>query len=711
MSGQPILSIIVPVYNREAYLKRCLESLMNQTMKEIEVLIIDDGSTDQTPEITAEFQRANPERIRSFRTENRGSAKARNLGMKEARGKYITFVDSDDYVEADAYENICRVAQEESADVLCAPAYRWEEGECQIIGHCPEGERDKTSIIYCTTGNLWNKLFRREFLQRTGLEMPDLVISEDASFVMAAMTWADKVSYVDNAYYHYELSENSLSLATKERPWIVELVKTQREWLLTHINDEYHEVIREVLQKQFLYFFQNNQKYQDQLWEYLKQEQKFYLNEEMDNVLFPNPGKQIKEILFSADQLIPQIVYLNGFDPSFDIEKQAREIERSLFVEPCEIRVLTQDNCAVENYPFIQNALEQKNYELVGAYFGMEDILNSGGMYIGNRICILDKWNGLRVNRAFFGLDVFNTLSLQIFGGAANNTVMKKICSACQIEDSSQDIFQELLEEILREDKEDSLNEGDQVMTYENEMIKNKDLRIYKTGVFVLPEYGIMSLGIYQDYNSADQEELRQYVFMQTRKAWKERKAWEREFIYTKNKAYKNTLWQQKQRKNLQEKLEKQQIQQENLLEKLERTSQDLSWMQNQREHLQKKVEKAARDIAWQQDQRENLQKKLNKASQDISWLQNQRENLQERLNTANKNLEWIKDQNKMMQTALDETEAFLLDQKNENAQLKETYNRISQEKELLEQSFSYRLGRALTWIPRRIRQLIRGNQ
>ena len=103
------------------------------------------------------------------------------------------------------------------------------------------------------------------------------------------------------------------------------------------------------------------------------------------------------------------------------------------------------------------------------------------------------------------------------------------------------------------------------------------------------------------------------------------------------------------------------------------------------------------------------MQKKLNKASQDISWLQNQRENLQERLDTANKNLEWIKGQNKMIQTALNDTEVLLLDQKNENAQLKETCNRISQEKELLEQSFSYRLGHALTWIPRKICQLIRG--
>lgn len=730
MLGQPLLSIIVPVYNRETYLRRCLESLMNQTMEEIEVLVIDDGSTDQTPQILDEFQQANPDRIRSFRTENRGPAEARNYGMKNAKGKYITFVDSDDYVEKDAYEKICNMALEENADVICAPAYRWEDEECQIIGYCPEEERDKTSIIYYTTGSLWNKLFRKEFLKEKGLKVPDLVISEDLSFVMAAMTWAEKLCYVDYAYYHYELSENSLSLASRERPWIVELVRKQKDWLLAHINNAYNEVIREVLQKQFLYCYQNNYKFQDQLWTYLRQEQSFYLNEGRDNILFPNPGRQLRELLLSADHLIPQIVYLNGFDPTFDVNRQAEEVKNSLFVEPCEVRILNQKNCTWEKDSWVQDTLEQENYALAGAYYAMKSILSSGGIYLGNRIQILDKWNGMRVNRAFFGLDAFDAVSLQLFGGAANNLIMETILASWMEEDQSVSGFQEFLKKKLLEKCEDSMESDEREKAYENTSINDKDVRVYKAGVFVLPEYGIMSLSIYSDYYLETEAELRQCLFLRTRRVWKERKAQDTELAYTKNKAYQNTLWQQKQRKNLQKKLDQQQVQQELLHERLDKAGQDLSWLQGQRTHLQKRVEKLSRDLNWQQDQRQRVQEKFNKTHQDLTWMQNQRDNLQKKLDEINLKLEWTQNQKDNLQKKFDETsqrleweqeqkisiqeelneaKVSLQSQIDENEYLEKKCGEITREKENLERSYSYRVGCMVTWIPRWIRRMLKG--
>ncbi len=662
MSEKPLLSVIIPVYNREAYLRRCLESVAGQTMKELEVLVIDDGSTDNTPQIIEEFRRKDPERFRCFRTGKGGPAKARNYGIKEARGRYITFVDSDDFVDPDAYEVVCKAALDQDADVICTPAYQWQEGECHMVGLCPEEDPDQDTIIYYTTSNLWNKLFRRDLLQATGLEIPDFQIGEDTAFVMAVLTWAKKLVYVDHGYYHYELSEDSLSLSSADRPWIVKNAAEVKDWMLIHANPEHFEVIREVLQKQLLYLYQNNLKFQDQLWLYLKQEQEFYLNAEGQALLFPNPGNRIKELMLRTTQLIPQIVYINGFDPSFEAEQQKMELTHSLFWEACKVVILKAENCDVNCCGLIQEAIRQEDYELAGVYFAMEHILDTGGVYVGNRIQILDKWNGLRVNTAFFGYEISETVSLQVFGGISGNLCMKQIVNRCRSCDCLSNAFSEVLKDVLS---------GESGKTEGREKEEAGSPEVYGTGVFVLPEYGVLPLSVYRDYNTEAAAGLREYVLWRTRREWKERKEKEAELVHLRNKAFQDALWQRRK--------------QENLHEKLHKAGQDLSWMQNQREHLQKKLDKASRDVAWQQGQRNLLQEKLNKAGKDLSWQQKQREILQKKL---------------------DQAEEGLLGQKERNERLQEQYERLAQEKEEIQNSVSYRLGRGITWIPRWIRSM-----
>lgn len=681
MLQQPLLSIIIPVYNREGYIRRCLESVIGQTMEELEILVIDDGSDDGTPQVIEEFHQKDPERVRCFRIEKSGPAKARNLGIREAKGQYITFVDSDDFVDPDGYEIVCRAALEQEADVVCAPAHRWQEGECQMVGVCPKEDPDQDAIIYYTTSNLWNKLFRRDFLQETGLELPNFRIGEDTAFVMSVMTWAKKLIYVDHGYYHYELAQDSLSLASAERPWIAENAREVKEWMLKSANPEHFEVIREVLQKQLLYLYQNNMKFQDRLWLYLKQEQEFYLNEGKQP-LFSNPGSRLEALLLRTPRLIPQIVYINGFDPEFDVRKQGTELAHSLFWEDCQVIILNGESCDIHSCRFVQEALREKDYEAAGAYFAMERILDTGGFYAGNRIQPLDQWNGLSVNTAFFGYEIWEAVSRQVFGGIPGNPDMRQILARCQDCDYSPDVLQEILEEVLSGKAE---GEGEKLESREA-----AKAAVYEPGVFVLPEYGVPPLAIYKDYNTDAASELRQYLLWRTRREWKEREARETELVQLRNKAYRDTLWQQKQRENLQEKLDRQR---ENLLEKLNKASHDLAWQQNQREHLQKKLEKASRDVTWQQGQRKALQEKLNKAGQDLAWLQNQREALQKKLTQA--------------EETLDQTEKALLHEKEEKEQLQVQYETTAREKEKLQRSLSYRLGRAITWIPRQIGKML----
>ena len=114
----PKVSVIVPFYNVEGYIEKCLETLVNQTLKEIEIILVNDGSTDRSIEIVKKFIKEYPEKIVYLEKENGGLSDARNFGLKHAKGEYIAFVDSDDYIEIDMYENMYNLAEKENSDMV-----------------------------------------------------------------------------------------------------------------------------------------------------------------------------------------------------------------------------------------------------------------------------------------------------------------------------------------------------------------------------------------------------------------------------------------------------------------------------------------------------------------------------------------------------------------------------------------------------------------
>ena len=117
-----MISVIIPVYNVEPYLRKCLDSVVNQTYRNLEILVIDDGSTDGSGAICDEY--ASDRRMRIFHTENRGLSCARNLGLDEAKGEWIGFVDSDDWIEPDMYEALLKKAEETGADIVECGVFR-----------------------------------------------------------------------------------------------------------------------------------------------------------------------------------------------------------------------------------------------------------------------------------------------------------------------------------------------------------------------------------------------------------------------------------------------------------------------------------------------------------------------------------------------------------------------------------------------------------
>ena len=128
------LSIVALVYNLQDYLPRCLDALVGQTLQEIEILCVDDGSTDNAPQIINEYAKRYPEKIKVFHKENGGEFSTRNYGLQRAKGEYITFVDTDDYVEKDWAEQLYRPAKENDADIAVCAFERIDMATGNVVG-------------------------------------------------------------------------------------------------------------------------------------------------------------------------------------------------------------------------------------------------------------------------------------------------------------------------------------------------------------------------------------------------------------------------------------------------------------------------------------------------------------------------------------------------------------------------------------------------
>lgn len=208
------LSIIVPVYNAEEFLENCLISLHNQTIKDIEIILVDDGSTDKSLEICNSFAMLDA-RIKVLEQENSGQSVARNRALEMASGEFITFTDSDDWVDEDFYEKLLDAAIRYKADIACGSVIREKKSAGKIrINYNEERVYIKAQEKIDAAGvpnmcYVWNKVYRAEFLKSMNLRFVNGMVFEDTDFVTRAVYFSNKIVTVPNTYYHYWTNENS----------------------------------------------------------------------------------------------------------------------------------------------------------------------------------------------------------------------------------------------------------------------------------------------------------------------------------------------------------------------------------------------------------------------------------------------------------------------------------------------------------------------
>ena len=304
-----MLSVIIPVYNVEDYLNECLDSVINQTLEDMEIICIDDGSTDNSPDILKEYSKKD-KRIKIITKENGGQATARNLGIKEAQGEYIAFVDSDDFIEPTMFEKLYTKAKDNNLDIAM----------CKIATYDNQTEEIKDNVWYYMLGVFrdfdkdifnhkdtkeftchiavtpYNKIYKTTLLKENNILFPEGLIFEDEKFFYDTYLRAKRVSIVDEFLYYYRINRKGSTVDTiKDNDFsdIVPISKLIRETFKETDNYEDYKILlsNRFIHLQLARFTQTSQKYKENFFNLLKSDLEEVL---ADRTIYDNLESDVK---------------------------------------------------------------------------------------------------------------------------------------------------------------------------------------------------------------------------------------------------------------------------------------------------------------------------------------------------------------------------------------------------------------------------------
>ena len=246
------VSIIVPFYNVENYIEKCLQSLVNQTLEDIEILLVNDGSQDSSKTIAKQFVEKYPNKIIYLEKENGGLSDARNYAIPYAKGEYIAFLDSDDYVETNMYEEMYHKAKQEDLDYVECD-FLWEYPDKTLESKGKQYSNKKEMFLY-TRVVAWNKLIKREIVQNNHLEFPKGYRYEDVEFFYKLLPFIHHYGIVQKPFIHYVQRENSISNVqnTRTKEMIDVLAHVITYYKTNNLFEEYKEEIEYIYARYIL---------------------------------------------------------------------------------------------------------------------------------------------------------------------------------------------------------------------------------------------------------------------------------------------------------------------------------------------------------------------------------------------------------------------------------------------------------------------------
>ncbi|MCC7554091.1 MAG: glycosyltransferase [Methanobacteriaceae archaeon] len=282
------VSVIIPVYNVEKYLKECLDSVLNQTLENIEILCINDGSTDSSLKILEEYSEKD-ERVKIFTKKNEGQGVARTLGIKLSKGEYIGFVDADDFIKKDMFEKLYNKAYKNDLDLLICKTSTYDEKTKEIDDDnwyhslkCFNGfkkdifdHNDTKEFTHHISVPPYNKIYKRNYILKNNIEFPPKLIFEDEVFFYEAYLKAKKISLLDDHLYYYRINRQGSTVVSSSEKDFSDVVEIFNLIIAKLIETKSIETYKKNVYNRFIHlslwrYSQTSDKYKEKFWKKMK---------------------------------------------------------------------------------------------------------------------------------------------------------------------------------------------------------------------------------------------------------------------------------------------------------------------------------------------------------------------------------------------------------------------------------------------------------
>ncbi len=430
MKKKTKISVIMPMYNAEKYIAAALDSVLNQTFHSYEILVINDGSTDDSLSIAEEYCRNHPDKIQIISQENAGAGAARNLGVKKASGSYVLFMDSDDTVEKDMLSQLYASAIRHHSEVVFCPFYRHGlHEEITIEGSFNFSPRKvytgedfiKNSEYLITT---CTKLYQIDFIRR--FEFPSFWF-EDVALLPVMMSYANRITYVPYAYYHYLRHESSTvsSISDKQILGSVDAVRYIKE----HANPEIVHEMAPYIAHLLLFMCVRRPAFAD-LYVNLLTEYKGFIEEHTDFAKHPHLQNRLKSYFQEDYAMIPKQIFYDHFGKqplSPSQEENVKGWQGTLVEFDAKIICLNEENCDITEHPLVEKAYHEGRFQIVGQYFKCKRLLEEGGIALSADIRGYKYIPRLLTRtRAFFAFYDDVSISSHIYASAPGEPVIRE---------------------------------------------------------------------------------------------------------------------------------------------------------------------------------------------------------------------------------------------------------------------------------------------
>ena len=414
------VSVIIPVYQVENYLERAIDSVLAQTLKEIEILLVDDGSEDASPEICDRYARDYPDLIRVIHKQNEGLGLARNSGVQASAGAYIAFLDSDDTVEPEMYQELYEKAVETGCDiVMCDVKIIYvEENRSTVVSTYGREEIDLPD--YIANGNnitySVNKLYRRSIWEENRYEK---MLFEDIALIPSLVTKYPNISYVRKPFYNYYRRANTIS--TTFVGDMADIIQAFRSFLDRSDPHYREEVVYNTAKQLYWNMTQSRVLFQADFIELIKEYKKDFLL----NSYIAKDGKIRKILEFLDREVIPDNIICVHFGrpiPADYLDRIRSDFPRAKLIDA------EESYFSPEQLPdTVKQALTDGHTAYAEEYYALRILREEGGIVLGPENRANLNLKKLRLDRIFFGFEDQEDLTTGCFGALKDHYVIQAL--------------------------------------------------------------------------------------------------------------------------------------------------------------------------------------------------------------------------------------------------------------------------------------------